>query len=210
LELDEFQGSGFVAMAYVDTQAMRPALLPAFLGKSFHLMGFRIFTRYRTKAGQRLRGLYVLRSQVDKTFLSFTGNWLTHYNWNLAQFTISQSPESYQLNVTSRDQKGDLAVSFRWNEENPPLPAGSCFDSWSQARLYAGPMPYTFAYEPETGSIVRVEGVRSDWHPKPVVAVVTQNSFLEKGPIAGTEARLVSAFHVENIPYRWKSGIVEK
>jgi len=42
------------------------------------------------------------------------------------------------------------------------LPQGSPFRDFHQARVYAGPMPFTFDYERQTHSIVVIEGVRSE------------------------------------------------
>ncbi len=55
----------FVAVALVQTKALRPKDFPAFLGNDFFLMGYRIFVRYITPTGKRLRGLYILKSETD-------------------------------------------------------------------------------------------------------------------------------------------------
>ena len=46
---------GFLAIAMVQTEALRPAFLPACFGRDFFLIGYRIFARYRTRAGRTLR-----------------------------------------------------------------------------------------------------------------------------------------------------------
>jgi Uncharacterized conserved protein (COG2071) len=55
LALDTFQGCGFLAIALVQTRALRPAGLPAALGQDFFLSGYRIFTRLAV-GGRSLRG----------------------------------------------------------------------------------------------------------------------------------------------------------
>lgn len=69
LRLDEWEGLGFVAVAMVRTREMRPEFLPAALGGSFFLIGYRIFVRHRTSGGRTLRGLQVLRSDTDRRAL---------------------------------------------------------------------------------------------------------------------------------------------
>jgi hypothetical protein len=65
LELDLFREEwGFVAVALVRAKALRPAGLPTWCGKDFHLGGYRIFVRYRNANGRRLRGLYFLGSET--------------------------------------------------------------------------------------------------------------------------------------------------
>jgi hypothetical protein len=39
---------------------------------------------------------------------------------------------------------------------------------------------------------------------------VRKATFLEHSPFNAVEPRLANAFHVENVPYRWERGIVER
>ena len=55
----------FMAVALVQTHGLRPQGFPAFLGNDFFLAGYRVFARYVTSAGKRLRGLYILKSQTE-------------------------------------------------------------------------------------------------------------------------------------------------
>jgi hypothetical protein len=51
LTLDTYGNFGFLAIALVETRDLRPSFIPAPLGMSFFLSGYRIFTRYQTTAG---------------------------------------------------------------------------------------------------------------------------------------------------------------
>src|SRR5947199_5071638 len=64
LQLDTFGDLGFVAIAMVQTENLRPSFLPAAVGKDFFLIGYRVFTRFQTSDGRRLRGLRILRSDT--------------------------------------------------------------------------------------------------------------------------------------------------
>src|SRR5438045_3942449 len=78
LVLDTYREFGFLAIAMVQTQALRPSFCPALLGRDFFLSGYRIFCRYRTRAGRTLRGLRILRSDTDRRVMALFGNVLTH------------------------------------------------------------------------------------------------------------------------------------
>jgi len=73
LEVDSFEGLGFVTVALVWTRGLRPALLPRFLGQDFFLAGYRVFTRLRDTDGRRLRGLKIIRSETDKAHMVWSG-----------------------------------------------------------------------------------------------------------------------------------------
>ncbi|HEY2727100.1 MAG TPA: DUF2071 domain-containing protein, partial [Parafilimonas sp.] len=54
LQLDVFNNEwAFIAVAFVQTRNLRPAIFPPFLGLDFFLTGYRIFTTYRTNNNKR-------------------------------------------------------------------------------------------------------------------------------------------------------------
>ena len=57
LILDTFGRFGFLAIALVQTEGLRPAFLPKAFGQDFFLSGYRIFTRFQTSNGRTLRRL---------------------------------------------------------------------------------------------------------------------------------------------------------
>ena len=74
LSLDTFEGEhAFVAVAMVETKALRPQGFPAALGNDFFLIGYRVFVRYTDQRGKRLRGLYILRSETNRWRMTWLG-----------------------------------------------------------------------------------------------------------------------------------------
>jgi hypothetical protein len=51
--------------------------------------------------------------------------------------------------------------------------------------------------------------VRQNWDPQPVAVEVRRCSFLEQPPFVGERPVLANAFHLENVPYRWRRGVRE-
>jgi hypothetical protein len=105
--------------------------------------------------------------------------------------------------------EADLHVIADLAGKPAPLPADSPFPNLKEARKFAGPLPFTFDYEKETHSIVRIQGVRRQWNPEPVAVEVRQCTFLDRPPFDRKDKVLASAFHLQNVPYRWKRGICE-
>lgn len=209
LVLDTYKDLGFLAIALVKTRDLRPAFVPSGLGISFFLSGYRIFTRYRTKSGQTLRGLRILRSDTNRPSMRFFGNMLTHYRYNLSTWNVQRSGPTYTVQVQTPGRVADLHVEADLETE-ATLPAGSPFEDFRDARRFAGPLPFTFDYEEQTNSIIRVEGVRSQWNPRPVLVRVHRNSFLEQEAFRNAGAVLANAFYLENVPYAWRRGIREQ
>lgn len=210
LMLDTYGNFGFVAIALVQTRAMRPLGWPKIVSQDFFLAGHRIFARYRTREGRQLRGLRILRSDADRRLMVTFGNLLTHYNYHLSQVDLRHSGKTVAVSLRSSDGKADLELSTDLEPGPDYLPEGTPFPTVRDALKYAGPLPFTFDYEEQTNSIVRIEGVRQNWHPKPVKVNVQRAAFLEQSPFCNAKPILCSAFFLENVPYYWKKGVVEK
>jgi len=206
LELETLRGYGFVAVAMVQTESLRPAGLPAGAGQNFFLAGYRVFTTCRRPDGRTLRGLRILRSDTDRLRMVIGGNLLTHYNYHRCHASIGMSGEGRHITVRSTDGGGDLDAII--TAANPVLPPGSPFVSWREARRFAGPLPFTFDYEDQTQAVVAIGATRVNWRPAPVNAAVRSLSFFDRAPFRDCSPVLAAAFVVRNIDYRWSRGEV--
>lgn len=205
LELDTFDDKwAFIAVAMVQTKALRPKGFPRIFGNDFFLIGYRVFVRFKDSKGKRSRGLYILGSATDKRKMEILGNIFTRYKY--ATIDINRTEQDGIVEVIS----GTSGFRLRYEEPNGgeiPLPTGSPFADWKEARRFAGPMPFTFTHKPDSNKVLIIEGVRQNWTPLPVKVVEDKFPF-----IAGldlTDERLANAFMVRDVPYSWKKGRFE-
>ena len=205
LTLDSWHGRGFLAIALVQTEGLRPGFLPAAMGRDFFLSGYRIFTRLKGGTGAK-RGLRILRSDTDSPLMAWAGNSLTHYNYRLCHVDFEEHEGANTWRITTPDAEADLEVRARIGSGEVALPVGSPFVTLAEARRFAGPLPYTFDYEAETRSIIAIHALRQRWDPQPVEVEVRRNSFLEHEPFASGEPVLANAFYVCGVPYCWERG----
>jgi hypothetical protein len=210
LTLDTFGDFGFLAIALVDTRNLGPVGLPAPLGVNFMLSGYRIFARYKTAEGRTLRGLRILRSDTNRRSMQLFGNLLTHYRYERSHFEVRHTAERYEVQVRTPGRRADLHVEADLATPPAAPPAGSPFADFKEARKFAGPLPFTFDYEKQTNSIIRVEGVRQHWNPRPVSATVHWSAFLDREPFHSSGAVLANAFFLEDVPYAWRPGVREQ
>ena len=155
-----------------------------------------------------LRGLRILRSDADSRLMCWGGNLLTHYRYRKCAVEVRRTPAALDLRITTPGAEADLSVRAFVGAAALRPPAGSPFPDLKVARKYAGPLPFTFDYEPESQQMVLIEGVRSNWDPVAVMVEVSRCTFLERPPFAAFPARLANAFFLEAVPYRWKRGVV--
>lgn len=205
LELDTFQDKwAFIAVAMVQTKKLRPKGFPKFLGNDFFLIGYRIFVRYSSNSGKRLRGLYILKSETDKKKMEFLGNVFTHYNYSTTD--ITERIEGNMKSISSKKSNFDLVIEQTKGEIH--IPDGSPFTDWHDARKFVGPLPHTFTYDKEKKSVLIIEGVRQNWKPLPVKVKSYHFEFLKSLKLQ--KVILANAFEIKDIPYHWKKGRLEK
>jgi len=205
LSLDGFNGLGFLTVAMVWTREMRPAGFPRWMGRDFFLAGYRIFTRMREPSGRNLRGLRILRSETDKRGMVFFGNLMTRYNYRRVDLQMEQTGPETRVVTRLADGSTTLDLSFDAESADAPLPEGSPFADWREARRFAGPMPFTFSPERD-GRFVVIEGRRTDWVPRPIRVGHWQVGLFDEPELHGVTPIVANAFAVENIDYRWSKG----
>lgn len=204
LELDTFDEKwAFVAIALVKTKDLRPKGVPKIFGNNFFLIGYRVFVKYTSASGKRLRGLYILKSQTDKRRMEFMGNIFTHYNYTTTDITMVKKGSSIEI----KSLKSDFDIKINEAAGEIPLPENSPFANWKEARRFAGPLPFTFTYNENSKEILIIEGVRENWEPMPVSVIKENISFLQTLNLKGN--LLANAFIIRDIPYYWKKGRVE-
>jgi hypothetical protein len=209
LELDTFINTengkeyGFVAVAMVKTKELRPKGFPKFMGNDFFLIGYRIFVNYTDLNGKKLRGLYILKSETNKAKMKVLGGIFTQYKYSIIDINTQKTDN--ELSIFSKKTDFVAKVTF---EENADLPKDSPFKDWKEARKFAGPLPNTFTFNSKTNEVLIIKGLRQNWRPTPVKVLEHKIPFLEelnlKNPI------LANAFQIENIPYEWEKGRIEK
>jgi hypothetical protein len=205
LTLDTFDDKwAFIAVAMVRTTGLRPKGFPAFSGHDFFLIGYRIFVRYTSNSGKRLRGLYILKSETDKMKMQVLGNIFTQYRYTTTD--VAQVVSGNRTTIKSIRSGLEITCETP-QEEDTPLPVGSPFADWSQARRFAGPLPFTFTYNDRKRQVLIIEGVRQNWTPRPITVVDYHISFLSE--LYLDTCVLANAFIIKNIPYHWKKGRLE-
>jgi len=205
LELDTFQDKwAFIAIAMVQTKSLRPKGFPNFMGNDFFLIGYRIFVRYKNKAGKSLRGLFIIKSETDKKKMEIMGNIFTHYNYTTTDIIKSQIGKI----KTISSHKSNFKVVIEDTEQEVKIPEHSPFSDWKDARKFAGPLPHTFTYNKNDNSVLIIRGIRKDWKPLPAKVIGYNFNFLNKLNL--NDVVLANAFEIKNVPYYWEKGKLEQ
>ena len=202
MTLETFKGRALLAIALTNAKALRPAGLPRFMGRDCFLGGLRTFVKFRDHSGVTRRGLRILRSYSDSASLCAMSNITTRYNHRHCSVVTGKQGDIYRLNMV--DDAGEHLLVRAHLDDTGGLPSGSIFDNERDARRFAGPMPRTVDYEPESGQLVIVEDKRPHWEPQLVDAEVWRNGLVHAIGLRQTDVQLSAAFFVPCEPYRWE------
>lgn len=206
MQLDTFNDKwAFIAVAMVQTKDLRPKGFPRILGSNFFLIGYRVFVRFKNNMGKNLRGLYILKSETDKKKMELFGNIFTRYKYTTTD--IRQTKQDGTIEITSAGSDFKLLIENSDNE-HISLPEGSPFSDWKESRKFAGPLPFTFSYNPKKDRVLIIQGMRGNWNPNPVRVLEYKFSFIDKMRLH--DIKLANAFIIKDIPYYWKKGKIEK
>lgn len=205
LVLDRYEGYGFLAIALVETKDLRPSFAPSWMGQDFFLSGYRIFTRLGS-AATSLRGLYILRSDASRRLMVYTGNLFTHYRYRICNTSCECFDDLLIWQIKTSAAEADLTVRASLHSRPALLPKGSPFPDLKIARRFAGPLPYTFDYEPQTRSIISIRGIRQAWQPEPIEVELEMPTYFNQKPFNNTQPILANAFYLKNVPYQWERG----
>lgn len=204
LGLEIRDGLGFVAVALVDMDGLRPAALPRWAGTDAVFVGYRVFVRTELADGRIRRGLEVIRTDVNRLHLLVGTRALTRYDTGLASATWRRSGREQHIEIRSRWRGADLDVGVTSDQPASP-PPGSPFGSWEEAAPFSGPLPWTFAADDDR-SVIAVKGVRSAWSPRPVTVRSHTVELFSRAPFTSHEPVLASAFQVADVDYSWRAG----
>jgi hypothetical protein len=209
LEIDTYDQWGFLAIALVQTRDLRPRGFPTWLGQSFFLSGYRVFTRFAGAGRQTLRGLRILRSDTDSSSMARLGNLFTRYGYRHAEVDVTADAERVEIRIRTPQREADLHVTADLASQPAALPPTSPFKTMDEARSFAGPLPYTFSFDQHAQKMVVIKGLRKAWDPRPVRVDVKEATYFEHAPFAGADVRLANAFYLMDVPYAWKAGTLE-
>jgi hypothetical protein len=133
------------------------------------------------------------------------GNVFTRYNYSLTDVSIEKTGTTdYHI----RSSSSNLNIQVAKGNDLTALPEFSPFQDWKTAKKFAGPLPFSFTWDQNKKQMLTIEGKRENWTPQPLAVHAANIGFLNNLKLKSMQ--LANAFIVEDVPYYWKKGVVEK
>lgn len=182
LELVTYRNHAFWNVVVCQVQ-MRPYPLPLPPVASFNYwhVAYRLYAKVELKNGQKIEGLYLLRSECDSRFIAFGGNLITNFNFHYAQVGVQRTPQRTELNIKSPDAAGQAYLSEKKMEQ---LPVNSVFDTLGDAAVFLKYKP--FGLHVDRKGQTRVAVIKRDenaWRSKLVQTESVRWDFLAGRPV---------------------------
>jgi hypothetical protein len=136
--------------------------------------------------------------------MKWLGNLFTKYKYTTTDITETSTPTIKK--IKSVQSKFEIVIDTA--TKDVMLPQHSPFKDWKEARRFAGPLPFTFSFHQQSNEVLMIEGVRENWKPVPIKIISYDMAFLDSLNLK--QVQLANAFIINDIPYYWKKGSIEK
>ena len=223
LELLTRDGFAFWNVVACTVQDMRPALLPARLGVSYHHVAYRLYVQARVE-GQvdPVRGLYFVRSDADSALVGRMGNVLSAFRFHPAEVEISNGNSVLTVSVRGGEAEPDARCGepgaapgdaiVRVAADGVPVEAslaqGSPFQSVADAERFLKYPPLGLSVDLDGKYLKLAEAIRDEakWTETPARVIESRLRFFEALGLTSREVKLERASRVAPIDYRWRLG----
>lgn len=192
-------GFAFWNIVVCRIRAMRPKPLPAIAGFGYWHVGYRIYVRFQPSAGGPLEGLYFLRSDCDSRIMSFLGNRMTDFHFNVAGISLMEKNGLIRLVIDSPDAAAQVQLD---RAPSPRLPSHSAFASLEEAAGFLKYKPFGISI-PAAGqaNIVKIVRDETAWKCRMV-----HGESLEWAYLKGRNVKPELCFELTPIDYQWNRG----
>ncbi len=205
LRLRTKAGFAFWNVVVCHVHRMRPWFAPEKAGLSYHHVAYRLLVEGTRDDGERMSGLYFVRSDADSSLIGLGGNAMSDFRFNPAVIDMTETDARLTVTVRSRDSVGNADVTMR-DASAGTLAHGSPFESLGEARSFLKYTPLGVSPSGRATKLRLAEVFRDEraWREYPLTV---ERAFFAFFHNAGQKAvRLELAQRIEPIEYRWRLG----
>jgi Uncharacterized conserved protein (COG2071) len=201
LEPAAYGALGFVAVALVHAERVRPAPLPQRVGGPCDLVGYRVLVRRRDARGRTLQGSSPLRGDADGGSIVRLGCLLTGGRYRKADIEFDERPGVLEVIARTAQEAADVHVVADLTSRPAPLPLGSPFLSLQDARRFGVAASRFHLEDASKGIAVSAPSARD---AEPISVDVRGLAFFDQPPFDLRAPTLACAFHDADVEYVWE------
>jgi hypothetical protein len=194
------EGHAIAGICLIRLEAIRPKLVPRFLGLSSENAAHRIAVRWQVEDVEK-EGVFIPRRDTGSAMNQLAGGRLFPGEHHRARFAVRESDGSIEFQMQSNDQevsvrvRGALGGSF---------PNSSCFSSLEEASAFFEPGSLGYSVTSEAGRLDGVELRTHGWKVEPLrVEEVHSSYFSDEARFPRGSVEFDCALVMRNVGHEW-------
>lgn len=193
-------GFAIAGICLIRLEAIRPRLLPAFLGLASENVAHRVAVTWETDAGTK-EGVFIPRRDTDSIVNHLAGGRLFPGEHHRAAFTVREGVDTVDLGVKSRDGVVSLRVRGRLGGT---LPATSRFPTLAAASGFFEPGSLGYSVTNQAGRLDGIELRTLGWRVEPLqIEELYSSYFADRTRFSEGSAAFDCALIMRNLSHEW-------
>ena len=184
-------------------EAIRPRLVPQFLGLSSENAAHRVAVRWHADGGDK-EGVFIPRRDTGSAMNQLAGGRLCPEEHHRARFAVQEGSDIIDLVMQSNDRQVSVRVRGR---PGGLLPSSSCFSSLPGASNFFEPGSLGYSVTSEVGRLDGIELRTRGWRVEPLqVEEVYSSYFSDEARFPKGSVEFDCALIMRNLGHEWHSA----
>ncbi len=197
------EGHAMAGICLIRLEAVRPRLVPQFLGLSSENAAHRIAVRWSVE-GEEKEGVFIPRRDTGSAMNYMAGGRLFPGEHHRARFAVRDGSGSIELVMHSNDREVSVRIRGRVGGE---LPSSSCFSSLPEASSFFEPGSLGYSVTSEAGRLDGIELRTHGWRVEPLqVDEVHSSYFADETRFPKGSVEFDCALVMRNLGHEWHSA----
>lgn len=197
-------GHAIAGICLIRLEAVRPRLMPSFLGLSSENAAHRIAVRWRDDDGSEREGVFIPRRDTDSAVNHLGGGRVFPGEHHHARFTVEERGDRIDLAMWSDD--GIVSVHVRGRTATV-LPGSSSFGSLAAASAFFEGASFGYSVTRDAGRLDGLELRTHDWRIEPLdVSEVHSSWFGDTSRFPPGSVEFDCALAMRNVDHEWRSA----
>lgn len=194
-----FNGYAFWNVVISRLTEMRPKGTPSLIGIDYWHIAYRLYAYLHTDKGERIEGLYFVRSDCNSNLIAFAGNLLTDFQLRVAEIKVQQHDHQIEFNIDSADAPAHIIIDRAREVIRPEY---SAFNTLAEAKAALKYRPNGISVDKEgNANIVHITRDEDAWQSKLVNVIKDDWCFFDD-----KDVKLEICYQVAPITYQWNRG----
>ena len=186
-ELSLHDGLAWVSACFVNITAMRPSVLPEWMGMGFNYLIHRTRARLPYPAGKLRESVLVLEANIDRSILGALARRLTGVQFRVRDITLTEGSESWTVRMTNVGQIL-YEAEIRKDSIGRDLAPSSRFVSASEADHFLLGVSFGAEWHPDSGGLELLAETHDPWETLVGACDTRHHAYLESVGITAPEA----------------------